>query len=73
MRREAMGCKQGRSADTRDVMIRLGGAAIIAGIVSGKPKLRKYLAGSRLAAVSRRHGSRFHPLHENRIHVMPGK
>lgn len=46
------GYKNGRGPDTKDFAIKLGGAAIIAGILSGNPKTRKYLAGSGLLLVA---------------------
>ena len=45
-------CANGRGSDTRDIAIKLGGAAMIAGFVSGKPKLRKYLAVSGLLLIA---------------------
>jgi hypothetical protein len=43
MNTDVMGRKTGRPSDTRDLAIQVGGAAILIGILSGQPKLRKIL------------------------------
>ena len=52
MRSETMGRKTGRPSQFRDTMILLGGAAAIAGLISGKSSLRKYMSGGGLALLT---------------------
>jgi hypothetical protein len=45
---DTMGRKNGRPSDSRDFAIKVGGAAILIGLLSGQPKVRKILGYSGL-------------------------